>query len=845
MKLKGKTLRFILVFFIAGSIVGVALGLWLTRNIPEVDSLQFFTPHLMTRIYSRNGMILKEYGVEKRTLVRFSSISPNFIHALISVEDADFYHHHGISFRGIARALLSDLIHMRASEGGSTITQQLARQYFLTPAKTIKRKLKEMILAVNIESHYSKNQILEMYANKVCFGSAYYGVEASSQHYFGKPADELSIPESATLAGLIQRPSYYSPDLHPKRALKRRNIVLYRMLKTGYITRKQYLAFSKSPLGLYHGNEQGGGIGAYVTARVRMYLVRKYGEKALYTKGFRVNTTIDADLQQSAQKAVADGLDRYSARWGYRGASGNPGKHPEYKRRFFEVGGRYWATVQSVKRKEIVAAMGKTVVKLTSKNWALYKRINPMRVFHVKDRIILKARETNSEFSFDLVQPPLAQGALIAIDPHTGEILALVGGYDFSSSMFNRAIQARRQTGSAVKPIIYAAALENGRTLASQVIDSPTIFLTGREDAKKLCDKDVAYMPHDFDPEYFGLTTYRTALEHSINIDAVHVLNQTGYSKVIALAKRLHITTHLQPFPSMALGSFGISLIELTGAYTVFDNGGIWTHPHFISRIEDKDGKTLELFHSESEPVISPEIAYLMTQALVGVVKVGTASSAKDMKGHYAGKTGTTDNYTDSWFIGYSPSILCGVWAGKDDHTSLGNLQTGARVALPIWRSFMEVANLGKEDLNWVKPEDVEKVLIDPDTGLRAGVDSPCRRVTAEYFIKGTEPAAYCTERDEYRLKLPFFLQTYPLTPGLALVMPEADIDAWTARYPSIIAHPAPERLLVSWKGTTFPVKVKVAPPREGPVPQAVMPGLPHEGAVVCGARVEYINEKR
>lgn len=847
--LKAKFVKLSLILFLVGAVIGIVIGIWLTRNIPGVDSLQFSTPHLMTRVYSRNGKIINEYGVEKRTLVHFSDISPNFVHALIAVEDAGFYHHHGISIRGVIRALYQDLLTGKVSQGGSTITQQLARQYFLTPRKTLKRKIREAILAINIESHYSKEQILEMYANKVCFGSAYYGVEASARHFFGRPASELTIPEAALLAGLVQRPSYFAPKRHPTRALNRRNHVLKRMMDVGYINRKQYKDFVKSPLGLREVRKTYGGVGAYVTERIRMYVAKKYGENALYRKGLRITTTIDVPLQQAAEKAVREGLNAYSRRRGYRGPSKTPSVNSEYTSNRFEVGGRYWATVTSVKNDMVRASMGETEAVLTPAAWKWAGRFNPKRVFRKGDRILLRTVSVKPKLSFRLDQPPLAQGALVALDPHNGEVIALVGGYDFTQSMFNRAIQAKRQTGSAVKPIVYASALLAGDTLASSVVDTPTLFLTGREERNDKTGKDqlceVGYLPHDFDRDYFGLTTYATALAHSINIDAVRVLNKTGFSRTIALAKRLHISTKLEPFPSMALGAFGISLYELTGAYTAFDNAGIWTKPHFIRSITDRDGKTLEIFRPQSSQAISPEVAFLITQALVGVIRHGTGVMASDMKGHFAGKTGTTDDYSDSWFIGYNPSVLCGVWAGKDNHTSLGNLMTGARVALPIWKAFMEKACAGQEDLDWAKPEGVVKVMIDAETGHRAGIDSPCRKVVPQFFLKGTEPTTYCSRIDHFRLKLPHFLQTYKLTSNMELVIPEADIAAWVSLYPSVVTRSSPDSLIVSWKGKTFPVRLKIAPPREGPVPQAVMPGLPHEGDVVCGGRVVYINEKR
>lgn len=839
----GKTLRTAAWFLAAGVAAGITCGLFISRNIPEVDSLQFTTPMLMTRIYSRDGQLIQKYGAEKRTLVQYQDVSPNFFHALLAIEDAEFYHHHGISARGILRAVVNHVLSRRVKGGGSTLTQQLARQYFLTPEKTITRKIKEAILALNIERHYSKEQILEMYANKVCFGQAYYGVEASSRHYFGKKAKDLTVPEAALLAGLVQLPSYYSPYSHPDRALVRRNLVLMRMWKTGFITEGEYNSFSKEPLHLAKGGGDEEGYAPYVSERVRMYCEEKYGEEALYEKGLQIYTTIDPKLQLLANAAVRDGLHEWSHRHGYKGPRRDSDAPSEYTEGEFQLHQRYWATVRKVIAGEVTASMGDTKVVLGRKNWEWAAGLDPQKTFQEGDRVLLYAKEMEPQPVFELDQEPIAQAALVAMDPHTGEVLALVGGYDFGTSMFNRAIQAKRQTGSAVKPLIYSTAIQNGMTLSDTVVDEPTLFLTGREKAADLCGE--GYIPHDFDSDFFGYITYRTALEHSVNICAVHLLNRVGFGPVIDTARRLHITADLQPYPSMALGAFEITLWELTGAYGAFDNNGMFVEPRFFSRIADNEGKTLEESRPISQPVFDGKTAFLMTQAMTGVIKRGTAGTAADMKGHFAGKTGTMDSYTDSWFIGYNPSLLCGVWAGRDDRKPLGHLETGARVALPIWRKFMEPATAGQESLDWTPPEGIVRVMIDPATGLRAGVDTPCGEPREEFFVEGSEPKAFCSAKDHFRLKLPYFLQAYPINDKNELVIPEDDASYVARTYPATVSLEGPKKLLVTWGGTTFPVALEVAPSREGPVPQAVMPGLPHEGAFACGARTEYVREKQ
>ena len=843
MILRLKGLRLAVLFLAAGVAAGISLGLFLTRDVPEVDSLQFTTPRLMTRIYSRDAQVIQRYGAEKRTLVQYGDISPNFLHALLAIEDADFYHHHGLSFRGILRALVSNVTHRRASQGGSTLTQQLARQYFLTPEKTISRKIKEAILAVNIERHYSKDQILELYANKVCFGHAFYGVESSSRFYFGKRARDLSIPEAALLAGLIQRPSYYSPVNYPDRAMARRNVVLQRMWKTGYITEAQYKEFSKGPISLAKGTLEENSLAPYVSERVRMYCEEKYGEEVLDEQGLQVYTTIDPKLQALAAEAVKEGLHEYSHRHGYKGSRRGEDSPTEYTGEGFQKGERYWATVRSTASNGVTIAMGSFQATLEPKSWQWAGRLDPVGTFREGDRILLFVKETKPALQFELDQEPIAQAALVAMDPHSGEVLALVGGYDFSTSMFNRAIQAKRQTGSAVKPIIYATAIQNGLTFSDTVIDEPTLFLTGRERAAQLCAE--GYIPHDFDPDYFGYITYQTALEHSVNIAAVHLLNRTGFSRVINTARQLHITTDLQPYPSMALGAFEITLWELTGAYAALDNSGVWMEPRFLQRIADSDGKTLEEFRPVSQPVFDTKTAFIMVQGMTGVIKRGTAGSAADMKGHFAGKTGTTDAYTDSWFLGFNPALVCGVWAGRDDHKPLGHLETGARVGLPIWRKFMEPATAGQENLDWTAPVGIVRVMVDPRTGLRAGVDSPCPEVREQYFLEGNEPKAFCTPKDHFRLKLPYFLQAYSIGPDDRLSIPQSDLETFVRLYPGTVSQEGPSKLLVTWNGSTFPVSLEVSPARSGPVALAVMPDLPHEGDIACGARTEYVQEKQ
>ena len=830
-------------FFIGGATVGCSLGLYLVRNVPEVDSLQFSQPLLTTRIFSKDGEILQEYGAEKRVLVRYAEISPLFFSALVAVEDASFYRHHGVSPRGLARALVADLLHARMGQGGSTITQQLARQYFLTPEKTIARKLREMILAVNIERNYSKEQILEMYANKVYFGHGRYGVESASRYFFGKVAKELTLPEAALLAGIIQRPMYYSPRNHPAEAMKRRNWVLERMRRTKKLGREDFETASKEPVHLSKPPIEEEGIAAYLAERIRMYCEQKYGEESLYEKGLQIFTTVDSNLQSLAQAAIRNGLHEYNRRRGYRGPRRGPDA-PAEDSSPLQGGERRWATVQAVREDAFTVSTGGVTFTLGQKDWAWARNFKPDKALKSGDRVLLLVREAGASPLVELDQELFAQGALLALDPKTGEVKSLVGGYDFSTSMFNRVFQAKRQTGSAVKPLIYATALGNGVTLADYVVDEPLLLLTGREHSDAICTE--GYTPHNFDPGYFGYIPYRYALEHSVNIAAVHLLNQIGYAPVIETAGKLRISTKLQPYPSLALGSFEITLWELTAFYAALDNAGVWIEPRFMSRIADREGKTLEEFRSSNAAVFDPAVAYVTVQGMRGVVQRGTAGSVADMKGFFAGKTGTTNDFTDSWFIGFNPALVCGVWTGRDDHKTLGGGETGSRVALPIWRRFMEPATAGQADLDFQMPERVLKFPIDPKTGLRAGLDSPCSEMVDEFFVEGTQPSGFCSEAAHYRLKLPFYLQRYTVKEDLSLVIPQDDIPNLLQAHPTALAWNEQGRsLTVSLGGPSMQVKVELAPQRDQNPPEAVMPGLPPDGSPRCGARVEYIHEKR
>lgn len=829
-----------IVILVAGVILGVIFGFYLTRGIPEVDSLAYNLPMETTKVYAKDGTLLQEYGAEKRILVPFTEISPSFFDALIAVEDANFYKHHGISIKGILRALIRDITQRKAGQGGSTITMQLARQYFLTPEKTITRKIKEILLSLKIERRYTKQQILEMYANKVCFGHGYYGIEAAARFYFGKKAIALSPEEAAFLAGVIQRPTYYSPKKYPERAKERRDFVLSRMVKTGKLSEEEYKRFSSKPIKLASSAVEKG-TGAYPAERVRIYLETKYSEEDIYEKGLKVFTTIDPKLQAVAVKAVQEGLRDYQRRRPYKGPKrGDEAKPPSEEKDLIE-GQSYWAMVEEVSKEGIKVFFCGKSFELGKKNFKWYPSLTPNIVFKEGDSVLINVVQ-KEPLELQIDDTPDAQSALFSFNVRTGEVYSLVGGSDFSETMFNRVIQAKRQTGSAVKPLIYATAFRDGKNITDTELDSPTLFLYGTENPSQICSQ--GYIPHDFERGFLGTITLRHALEHSVNICAVRLLNEVGYSRVIDLMRKLRITADLKPYPSMGLGSFEITLWELTGAYGAFANNGVYVSPYFIQRIEDRNGTVLENYTPDFEAVLDPDVDFILVSAMKGVIKRGTAGSAADMKGNFAGKTGTTDDYTDAWFIGFNPNIVTGVWTGRDDHKSLGSLETGARAALPIWRKFMEVATQGQENIDWKSSDKIVYLPVCAETGLRAGMDSPCARVVEEPFIKGREPMRVCTRNDHLRLSLPYFMQRFDFNSEGSLQIPSSDLDVILNSYPTVVQKVGATKIEVNWGGVSRKIDLQILPEREGRAVEAVFPDLPPEGSIRCGAEVKYVHKR-
>jgi penicillin-binding protein 1A len=774
---RGLTIILLSAFVLAvGS--GSLFGFLLTSDIPEVRRLQDWKPPVVTTIYSADGSILYQFGAEKRIVIGLDGVPPAFLDALTSTEDSRFYDHVGIDPWGIARAIITDLVRFRKAQGGSTITQQLARSLFLKPEKTIKRKLQEMLLALQIEKTFTKNEILGFYCNQVYMGHGRYGVEAAALYYFAKPAKEMTLEESALLSGLVQRPESYSPIRAPDRAKARRNHVLGRMVEEGKLSREDADRAIAAPVVVARVPDEDD-IAPYFVEEVRRYLDAKYGEVTLYEEGLEVHTTLDPAMQRAANAALFGGLRVLDKRQGFRPIAQNVLKEGG-DLDSFEVsawskpavkGKLRTGLVTEATRRTATIKLGQYTAHIGPEAIDWTRKSAPNQVLKVGDVapfLVLDVNEPKMELKVKLDQEPLVEGALLAIDPANGEIKALVGGYDFNRSQFDRAVQAYRQAGSAFKPFVYTAALDSGYTLADTIFDEPTVFIDPKTQDE--------YQPNNYYRKYYGVTTLRQAMEESRNIVAVKLLNQVGFTKTIDIARRMGITSPLNPYPSMALGTMEVSLIDLTTAYSIFPNQGVRIEPHFIRYVADREGKMREEAKPRVIEVLRADVAYVMTYLLEGVTESGTgAAAAQALNVTVAGKTGTTDDLADAWFVGFSPSLVAGVWVGFDEKKSLGEGETGARAALPVWIDFMKGAMAGQPAAKFTRPAKVVYVPIDRRTGLRATVDSSCPATFLEAFVEGSEPAEACSEARHFQISLPYYLQRFQVTADLEL---QIDADA-------------------------------------------------------------------
>ncbi|MCP4481548.1 MAG: hypothetical protein GY817_01790 [bacterium] len=726
--MKNKLIIIAVLLFVLIVAKGVFLVHYFSKDLPSIEELQYYKPNLTTKIYDMHGELIDELFIERRIFLAFDQIPENLIDAIVATEDKRYYRHWGIDPIGIVRAILKKLLTGKRLSATSTITQQLARNLFLTLDRSYIRKIKEAILAIKLEQQYSKNEILGMYFNHIYFGHGVYGINMAADLYFGKHPNALNLEECALIAGLPKAPSYYSPFKYPESALKRRNTVLRRMYDEKFITQEHYEISKSTPIITIEKNIEEK-YASYFVEYVRQELESLYGEM-LYRGGLQIYTTIDLNMQIAAVNALKKHLEKFDV----------------------------------LKLRKIKEHLEHPQKKLSK--WD-------------KDILIYDSTDTYKN----------VQGSIIALDTKNGQIRALVGGRDFKDSQFNRAIQARRQPGSCFKPIIFTAAIDQG--LASNIIlkDEPVIYyndgtdweLVGNttdysdvdpeiisglriieEDEDKNGDEasliakhkiinvdeedkeEVKYdpmqiwRPGNYSNKYKGDVTLRTSLQKSINVTSIKLLEKAGTSTACYYAKKLGIKSYVAPYLSMALGTFVVTPLELTNAYATIANRGVKTKPYAIIKIYDNDGQLLEQRYPEEEEVLSEETAFIMSHLLHGVVEYGTGRYARRLRRPTGGKTGTTNNYSDAWFIGFTPQIVASVWVGFDDQRTLGKGRTGGRLACPIWTDFMKKALKEKPKIDFDIPDNIVFVPINKNTGLRSiELDE---NSYMEAFIQGTEP---------------------------------------------------------------------------------------------------------
>lgn len=654
--------------FIGASIFifGMVCGLfWFySLELPPLEEVQSYQVNSGSEVYDTNGRLIHIFAVENRKLTTYNNLPPHLINSLVVIEDMNFYKHWGIDMYGLVRAMVVDVLTWDFAQGGSTITQQLARNMFLNLDKQLPRKIKEAMLAVLIEKNFTKEEILEIYFNKIYFGSGIYGIETAAYRYFGKEAKDLTIGEAAMLVGMIQRPNYYSPTKNPDKSIQRRNFVLKRLFDNGYISDVQYEAALNEKLDLNLHKFVTNLNTNYFIDYIRVKIERKYGSETLFNGGLKIYTTLDSELQLYADSMMNDYLTQLE-------------NNHNYKEKYGDL---------------------------------------PKTISNVKANYL--------------------QGGVYAIEPQTGYVRVMIGGRNFRHSKFNRMTQAKRQPGSAFKPILYTAALEKGYTPATILNDSPVTFLK---------DGQIYWEPKNYEKQYYGYVTMRNALKKSMNVSAAKLIYDVGPQNVVNIAKNFGMTTNIPPYMSISVGSCEVIPYELISSFSILANNGERVTPIYFTKITDHKGKVLEENRPEKVRVLDPKIAWLMTNMLKSVIDHGTAYPVRawGFTNPCAGKTGTTDDYRDAWFIGYTPKLVLGVWCGFDNNQEMGSGMTGATAALPFWIPIMKKATFNQMkagedvDADFERPEGIAEMNISQNNGFRNGGN-----MIKEYFIKGTEPPA-------------------------------------------------------------------------------------------------------
>lgn len=753
--------------------LGLGVYIWmLTRDLPSVEALRDYHPAVTTRVYAGNGTVLGEYARERRIFVPIEFVPKLVIDAFTSAEDKNFYTNPGVDPSGIARAGFKDVVNVmehKRLEGASTITQQVAKNILLNSEVKFSRKIREAILAVRLSATYSKDKILELYLNEIFLGENSYGVASAALNYFDKSLDQLDIAECAFLAALPKAPSNYDPRYNKQAALDRRNWVIGQMRDNGYITRQQAadaiaepLVTLTRPLGIQAVDSD------YFVEEVRRFLFAKYGQQALYDGGLQVRATLDSRLQNYAVNALREGLVRYDRRHGWRGALSNIDINGDWKNALASAGNQSGIDTWRV---AVVLGYGsddsvdigletgaRGTIPFKELQWARPEikasasvgaaPTSPSQVVHPGDVVYVEPIDIAG--SYGLRQVPEVNGAIVAMDPHTGRVLALSGGFSYASSQFDRAMQAMRQPGSSFKPFVYAAALDNGYTPVSKVLDGPVSFPQG--------PGLPMWTPKNFEKSYLGMATLRRGIELSRNLMTIRLAHDVGMDKVVQYPIRFGVYDKLPAWLSNAIGAYETTVIRMVTGYSEFVNGGKKINPTLIDRIQDRNGMNIyrhdprdcqacnqPTWHDEEEPmlpdtreqILDPRTAYQIVSLLEGVVQYGTGVSVRAVGKPIAGKTGTSNESKDTWFVGFSPDLACGVFVGFDNPRTLGRREQGATVAAPIFRDFMKAALADQPATQFREPPGIDLVSVDRTTGAQA---SPGAHTLMEAFKAGSEP---------------------------------------------------------------------------------------------------------
>mgnify|MGYP006273413493 CR=1 FL=1 len=731
------------------------------RDLPGFKKINDYNPSLVTTVLTENERVLGYFYREKRFLVTLNQMSPWVAKAFLAAEDSKFYEHEGIDLPGIARAAFKNAMAGSIVQGGSTITQQVIKSLLLTPEQSYTRKLKEAILAYRLERHLSKDEILTIYLNQIYLGAGAYGIEAAAREYFGKHASELTLPQAALIAGLPKAPSRYNPYKNLDGAIKRRTYVLKRMLDTGHITREEYEQANNAPIELKKMADPSWRQGAYYLEEVRRKLIDKYGEKKVYTSGMTVHTAANLEHLVAAQNAVRTGLRASTKRRGWLGPiqtipeeewaqylKENP-VHPDI------LAPEQWlrALTVDVDTDGAKVRIGEYHGYIDVETMGWTRTPDPLKapeevrdtkdarkILNKGDLVWVSVRNLPQEgnaWPLALEQMPRVQGALFSIDPRTGLVPALVGGYDFFKNQFNRATQAERQPGSAFKPIVYSAALDNGFTPSSIVLDAPIVYTS----------EDKTWKPENFEGIFYGPTLLRTALVKSRNLVTIRLAQRMGIKTIIDRARTLGIKEEFPINLSVSLGSVPVSLLELCRAYTAFARGGDIVEPRLITRIENAWGDEIYKNELQKSQAISAETAYIITNLLQQVVQGGTGWRARKLGRPVAGKTGTSNDEQDAWFMGFAPYLLTGTYVGFDKVTPMGKYETGSRAACPIWLKYRQAVEDNYPVENFKRPPGIVMARVDASSGMLAGKDS--KKTYLLPFKKGTQPKVRASSERE------------------------------------------------------------------------------------------------